>query len=174
MLGSPGTQIPHGFPIPLYKATGASAALGRCTPAHPPWGEKPLIGMSDGVGTAPVPAHLTHFPSLTPERSPTISVPQFPQCWGRRSHRGLRHHPLGPARLQPGAGFLPAGRTRFHNDFLLQTYFDKNKVKAAKLWWSTNLLLSPSPFLLPEEGEERRKAFHLEGQDFLPSFPFPR
>lgn len=29
--------------------------------------------------------------------------------------------PAGPARSQPGAGFLPAGRTRFHNDFFSVT-----------------------------------------------------
>lgn len=82
-------------------------------------------------------AALAYFHHLTPESPPTGSLPQFPQTPSseKRSveRTEWRRRVVGPARLQPGAGFLPAGRTGFHNDFQLQTYFDKNKVKAGRL-----------------------------------------
>lgn len=115
--GPPSTQThrsrTHGFPIPLRKAPGATAAPGGCrTPTHPPRGEKAFNGRWGGTG-APSNSGLMYFPYVTPAWAPTSSVPQFPQAPfpGEGVGGGGPAVPGGSSArwvpLQPGAGFLP-------------------------------------------------------------------
>lgn len=130
-------------------------------PKPSPKGETtPSVGLGAPVGTS-----STRWLTLQPQplRPPPLCfVPQFPHDPPIRMRVGVRSgQHRAPLRSISTQG-LVAARTRFHNDFLLQTYLDKNKVQAATLRRSTNLQLlrrgitpecTPSP-----------------GQDFLPSF----
>lgn len=137
---------------------------------NPPYQPNPNLSQREkstpSVGPrAPIGTSSTHWLTFLPQLlcpPPHLSVPQFPhnpptrrRVWVRlRQHRA----PLRPISTQG----LVAARTRFHNDFLLQTYLDKNKVQAATLRRSTNLQL-PRRGITPE-------CALSPGQDFLPSF----
>lgn len=167
----PNPPIPtRGIPTPPYGATGGVGAA-------PTAGGKP--GWAMGGNGFPSKA-LDALPMSDPGDACGSSVPQFPQrpCPGK----GFLGDPSGAggsrARRVPLGSSLAQDFSRLAEPvsittFLLQTYFDKNKVKAARLLVEYKFAALALPLPPPRGGGIKTESFPFEGQYFLPSLPFP-